>query len=461
MRLSERIEVVRRGRAEVAGARLTREEIATHQEASLSALLRHAVASSPFHRDRLGGRASSRMDELQALPVMRKEDLVRSFESIVTDRRLTRATLAEHAAAMRGGDPLLFDEYRVLTTGGTSGVTTYVPFDRSSWLSVLAPVVGLALTHGFRPRLFPRRRTALITAGGPLHMTNRGAASIRSPAYAQLRLDVTASVAQLARALDRFRPDLLSGYPSVIAALAGEQLAGRLDISPRLISCSSEQLLPSARKAIREAWVEPFDVYSTTETGGMLGIECDAHEGLHLREEACVVEVVDEEDRPVADGERGAALLVTSWLNRTLPLIRYRIDDPVLASSDSCPCGRATRRILELTGRQEDALELAGVGGGVVPIHPNHFEETIEERREVARYQVVHRADAITVAVVERPGSGSEWTGELSSALAARLRALGADPPPVRIELVEELSRPDNAGAKLKVVRSEVRTEKE
>lgn len=455
MRLSERIEVVRRARAEVAGERLTRDEIVARQETNLSALLRRAVASSPFHRDRLEGRASWRRDELQALPVMRKEDLVRSLESIVTDRRLTQAALAGHAAAMRGADPLLFGEYRVLTTGGTSGVTTYVPFDRSSWLSVLAPVFGFALTHNFQPRLFPRRRTALITAGGPLHMTNRVVASGRSPAYAALRLDVTTPVTQLARALNRFRPDFLSGYPSVIAALAGEQLAGRLDISPRLISCSAEQLLPSAREAIREAWVEPFDVYSTTETGGMLGMECEAHEGLHLREETCVVEVVDEDDRPVPDGEKGAALLVTSWLNRTLPLIRYRIDDPVLVSSDPCPCGRAARRILELTGRQEDTLELPGVDGGVVPIHPNHFEETIEERREVARYQVVHRTDAITVAVIERPGSESEWTGELASALTARLRALGADPPPVRIELVEELSRPNNVGAKLKVVRSE------
>ena len=455
MRLSERIEVVRRGRAEVAGERLTREEIAAHQEMSLSALLRRAIASSPFHRDRLEGRASWRREELQALPVMRKEDLVGSLESIVTDRRLTDPTLAAHAGEMRSGDPLLFGEYRVLTTGGTSGTTTYVPFDRSSWLSVLAPIVLIAFTHGFRPRLLPRRRTALITAGGPLHMSNRMATSNRSPAYASLRLDVTASVAQLAGALDRFRPDLLSGYPSVIAALAGEQLAGRLKISPRLILCNSEQLLPSARKAIREAWIEPFDVYSTTETSGMLGCECDVHEGLHLREEACIVEVVDEEDRPVPDGEKGAALLVTSWLNRTLPLIRYRIDDPVLVTSDPCPCGRASRRILELTGRQEDTLELAGIGGGVIPIHPNHFEETIEERREVARYQVVHRADAITVAVVERASSGSEWTGELASALTARLQALGADPPPVRIELVEELSRPDNVGAKLKVVRSE------
>jgi phenylacetate-CoA ligase len=296
---------------------------------------------------------------------------------------------------------------------------------------------------------------ALITAGGPLHMTNRVAASNRSPVFPTIRLDVTSPVDQLAPALNRFRPDFLAGYPSVLAALAEEQLAGRLDISPRWITCSSEQLLPAARNAIGNAWVEPFDIYSTTETGGALGIECEAHDGLHLREDTCIVEVVDDEDRPVADGEKGAALLVTSWLNRTLPLIRYRVEDPALIGSDPCRCGRATRRILQLTGRQEDTVELPGLVGGVVSVHPNHFEETIEERGEVARYQVVHRADAISVSVVRRPGDGSAWTGELARALTDRLRALGADPPPVRVELVEELSRPDNVGAKLKVVRSE------
>src|SRR5262249_37937069 len=77
-----------------------------------------------------------------------------------------------------------------------------------------------ALATGFRPRLMPRRRVASVTAGGPLHMTNRMAASGRSPLYPSLRLDVTTPVAQLASALDRFQPDLLSGYPSLIAPLA-------------------------------------------------------------------------------------------------------------------------------------------------------------------------------------------------------------------------------------------------
>ena len=71
----------------------------------------------------------------QKLPVMSKEDLVGSFDEITTDRRLRSASVERHAARMSDEDPPLFGEYRVLATGGTTGMTAYLPFDRSSWLS--------------------------------------------------------------------------------------------------------------------------------------------------------------------------------------------------------------------------------------------------------------------------------------------------------------------------------------
>jgi len=455
MKPTERLEVVRRARSELAAERLPRAQIEARQAAYVSALLRDAAARSPFHAHRLQAHDLQAAAVLSELPVMSKEDLVRSFDEITTDRRLTSASVERHAASVNDEDPLLFGEYRVLATGGTTGMTAYLPFDRSSWLSVLAPYLRLALTHGYGPRPAPRRRLATVTAGGPLHMTHRAATSNRSSVYRSLRLDVTTPVSELGRALGEFRPDVLGGYPSVLAALAEEQHAGRLDISPRWVLCSAEQLQASARRAIRDAWVDPLDVYATTETGGALAFECTAHEGMHIREETCLVEPVDEEDRLVPDGEHAAALLVTSWLNRTLPLIRYRIEDPVLITSEPCPCGRASKRILKLSGRQEETLELPGLDGAQMAIHPNHFQETIEERPEVARYQVLHTPQQITVSVVARNGHDSRWTGELASTLTARLRALGADPPPIKVSIVKELERPATPGGKLKIIRSE------
>jgi phenylacetate-CoA ligase len=455
MKPTETIEVVRRARSELAAERLARSQIEARQAAHVSALLRDAAARCPFHAHRLQGHDLQAAAVLSELPVMSKQDLVGSFDEITTDRRLTSAVVERHAASMSDEDPLLFGEYRVLATGGTTGMTAYLPFDRSSWLSVQAPLFRIARTHGYGPRMAPRRKAATVTAGGPLHMTHRTATSSRSSLYRFLRLDVTTPVSELARALGEFRPDVLGGYPSVLAALAEEQHAGRLDISPRWVMCSAEQLRASARQAIRDAWVDPFDIYATTETGGPLAFECTAHEGMHIREETCLVEAVDEADRLVPDGEHAAALLVTSWLNSTLPLIRYRIEDPVLITSEPCPCGRASKRILQLSGRQEETLELAGLDGARIAIHPNHFQETIEERPEVARYQVLHTPQQITVSVVARDGHDSHWTSELATALTTRLHTLGADPPPITVTLVEELERPATPGAKLKVIRSE------
>jgi len=161
----------------------------------------------------------------------------------------------------------------------------------------------------------------------------------------------------------------------------------------------------------------------------------------------------DERNRPVADGQLATGLLLTSWLNTTVPLIRYRLNDAAVITSERCRCGRSSRRILQLAGRQEDPITLPGQHGPVL-VHPNHFEETIEGRSEVAQYQVIHRTNQITISIVPR-GEGGDWTGELATALHTRLRALGAESPPINIDLVDELSRANSPTGKLKVIISD------
>jgi len=128
-------------------------------------------------------------------------------------------------------------------------------------------------------------------------MTNRIAASHQSPAYVTLRLNVTSPISELGAAVDEFHPDVILGYPSIIAALAEEQQAGRLAIAPSWIFCGSEQLTPRARAVIRTTWTDPYDIYATTESGGILAFECPAHAGLHIREEQCTLEGTSETGR--------------------------------------------------------------------------------------------------------------------------------------------------------------------
>lgn len=443
--------------AAVAGARrdrLGRAEWSAHQSGRLREFLDFVAANSPFHRRRLG--AARDVESLRSVPVLERTEMMAHFDDAVTDRRLTRAKVNDHVATMVGTDPMLLDEFRVLTTGGTSGVATYVPFNRTSWINVVSAYPQLSAVYGFPPRAFPRRRLALLTAGGPLHMTYRAAETNRSPVMAMMRLDVTSPIAELGRALESFEPDLIVGYPSVLAALAEAVAAGRFTIRPAGVSSSSEQLRPAMLETISRVWPTPYNVYATTETAGPLAFECTARDGLHIREDWNVVEVVDPDDQPVPDGTTGASLLVTSWINPTMPIIRYRLDDQVAITSEPCLCGRPSRRITALTGRVEDTVRLSDRAGNVVPVHPNHFEETIEGRPGVGQYQVLHRPDSITVSVVPTADAPIGWDDSLRSELERRIAGVGAVVPPIHVVAVADLPRPATNAAKLQIVRSEV-----
>lgn len=390
------------------------------------------------------------------MPVLERTDLMANFNTATIDRRLTRKSIEEHIPTMSGTDPMLFGEYRILTTGGTSGVTTYIPFDRRGWVNTVAFYPMYSAMVGLGPRLFPRRKLALLTASGPLHMTFRAPETNRSPIIDTLRLDVTAPLAELGQALESFDPDLLVGYPSVLAALARATSEGQFRISPRLVASGSEQLRPGMHEAITRAWGQPMNVYATTETGGPLAFECFEHSGLHIREDWNIVEVVDADDRAAPEGTVGRSVLVTSWVNPTLPIIRYRLDDQVAVTSERCGCGRPTQRIIDLTGRVEDTVRLPSTSGAHVDVHPNHFEESIEGHPGVGQYQVLHTSGAITVSVVATAGAPTGWEEGLRNVLEDRLSRLGAVPPAIRVEVVGDLPRPATAASKLQIVRSEV-----
>src|SRR5579864_2440395 len=70
----------------------SRQQIEACQRDGLRTLLAHAIAHSPFHRQRLRGIDPSRFElaDLSNLPVMTKAEMMRSLDDVFTDRRLSR-----------------------------------------------------------------------------------------------------------------------------------------------------------------------------------------------------------------------------------------------------------------------------------------------------------------------------------------------------------------------------------
>jgi phenylacetate-CoA ligase len=452
---NEIIRAIRRGTELGNSHRWSRERIERHSEERLRALVAHARAHSPFHAERMRDLDLNAPGLLKRLPIMNKTSMMADLSRVLCDPRLRDVDLDAHLDGL-SEDELLLARYRVLASGGTSGVRGLFVYDQAGWIDVVGALASAPRWLGVPPRI-PRPRMATIWASGPAHMTSRLAASFRTPVYRRLQLAATMPVADMVDELNAFRPVWLSAYPSIAALLADEQQAGRLDIAPRVVLVSSEQCTAAMRALISVSWgVQPFNTYATTETGAT-AVECEHHSGLHLFESQVILEVVDGDGRPVPDGEQGTKILVTNLFNYVQPIIRYELTDMLTIASGPCPCGRQTRRIESIDGRTDDIMLLPGRTGQTVPVHPNQFAEAIECIAGIRAYQVTEQAHRIDITIACSGRDGAAINQAIQTGVGRRLTSLGVASIPLNVTTADAIVRPDVASGKFKLVRARPR----
>ena len=426
--------------------RWPRERLLAYQRVRLRETIAHAVAQSPYYRDRIGFVPDSDI-RLEALPVLTKTTLMNEFDRIVTDRRLRLADVERHLAGDRAGDAIL-GEYRAFATGGTTGERAIVLYDPPAWETIVANVQRWLAVMG----VDPKARNVGIGAPTPLHLTNRVFPEIRTADLDAPRLSVTMPMAEIVAALNTYRPDMLLTYPSLLRRIAEEQRDGRLRIAPRLLCSAAETLTSDVRELVRHSWgIDLFDSYGTTETA-LIGIDCPEHAGIHVAEDLLVYEVVDHDNGAVAPGNVGEKVLVTTLFNRVLPLIRYEISDLVTLADGPCRCGRSLLRLATIGGRREDVLELPARGGRRVKLHAVRLRGPLLQIAEVRQFQVTPLPAGLCIRVALRRAADQEKTlRSVRRAVERELDDVGAIVETLTVETVGRIDRA-GTGAKEKLV---------
>ncbi len=441
------------GRKELAATgRLDPEQLRSRQRQMLQGIVGHARARSPLYRDLYRGIDATRF-ELSDLPTVAKAQVMDRFDDWVTDQRLKLAEVERHIEDL-AGDDLYLGRYRVVASAGSTGRRGVFVYSRNDWLVSLANFGRLNEQFvGVHPRLPPRLRVASIGATSPLHISARNGLSLAVGINRVLRLDARRPVAELVTELNGFQPEVLVGYPSALALLAGEELKSRLHVRPAKVVTVSEVRTPEMEDAIFRAWgAQPFDWYGISE-GGVLAGDCEHHRGMHLFEDLFIVENVDEDGREVPDGEIGHKLLLTNLFNRTQPIIRYELTDMVAIDSGPCACGRSFRRVVSLDGRTDDILRLPSGSGRRVAVHPITVRSPFAQMAGVRQYRVVQDGDGLRVLVVLQDGADrGKVVRQITEALGTTLAAAGASLPPPHVEVVDTLGRDQGHGAKYKLV---------
>lgn len=167
--------------------------------------------------------------------------------------------------------------------------------------------------------------------------------SLLSDALDKLGLYVVCSDA--INAIDILRTstfDLVCGPVSQVVKVAKHTPNVKIDA----VLTSSDTLSQTDRNFIESMWqCQVYDHYGMTESGLGGAVECDAHQGMHIRVNDLYFEVVDSEGKEVSGGVEGD-LLMTTLTAEGMPFIRYRTGDRAIITKNRCVCGSMIPRLL-------------------------------------------------------------------------------------------------------------------
>jgi len=366
------------------------DEFRAYQDQELTELLRTAFATVPYYQ------------ELKQKFGCNPAD-IKSVEDIKYLPLLDKATVRSmHWKFLYNGRAPRFCN-RAFTSGTTgSPLTVYEP--RTAFSRRWSFVLRLRRWAGLHDVVQPRRAQFTGRDIVPDSRVSGAGYYWRHNHFANTLLFSTTHISKqsaprYARALAHFHPELIDGYPSALLALARfAHTDGIVLPRPLAIIVSAETLSPTARHEIEQAFqAQVFNQYASTEPSCFW---CDCEYGhLHMNPEYGISEILDENGSPALPGQAGE-VVVTSFLNSAMPLIRYRLGDKAVRGPDApCPCGRAMPRVEIVVGRTDDVLYIPGRG------YVGRLDPVFKGVSHIMEAQIVQEStDTVSVFVVPAIG---------------------------------------------------------
>lgn len=319
------------------------DQLRAQQFRQLHALLTHAWESIPFYQQRFeaagfDSATAITPDTFSRLPLLRRHDV-----QMAGDALLSQQLPREHG-----------EKYDGKTSGSTGQPLRYSGTQYSQF-------IWQALTlrdHLWHQRDFQGKLAVIRTHVGDTTKPNWGPpVNLVFETGPAVTLDIGASISSQATWLQEQEPDYLLSYPSNILGLANHCLEHGIKLQRlREVRTLGEAHNPALRAVCQQAWGVPVvDMYSANEIG-YIALQCPEHDHYHVQSESVLVEILNDNGTPCRPGEIGK-MVITSFQNYAMPLIRYEIGD-LAEAGDPCPCGRGLPVIKRILGRQRNLITL-------------------------------------------------------------------------------------------------------
>lgn len=152
--------------------------------------------------------------------------------------------------------------------------------------------------------------------------------------------------------IDENEVNSIVGPPIQVLALAKYTRLINKKLNIRSVLLSSDGLSEIVVREIENIWsCKVFNHYGMTEMGLGGAIECNYHNGMHIRENDLFIEIVNPNTKEaVKDGEFGE-IVITTLTREAMPLIRYCTGDISRIVPGVCSCKSSLKRLDNIRGR--------------------------------------------------------------------------------------------------------------
>lgn len=364
------------------------------QHTRFGEMISFARANSPYYRE-LYKDLPDHTENPTMLPVTGKRQLMPRFNDWVTDPNIT----LEQAEAFVNNPDLIgksfLDKYKLATTSGTTGTRGIFVIDEHE-LNVAKALSLRMLTDWFDigdiPKILARGgKLAMLFATGGHFASAVASTNLRKENWLRSKLikvfPVNTPIPELVNQLNGFNPAVITSYASTMLLLTSEQEAGRLHISPALITTTAEGIPVEDYYRMEEVFkTKVRNSYACTEVP-FFSYGCEK-QWYHVNTDWAAFEPVDEEYRPTPKGKQSYTVLISNLANRTQPILRYDLGDSILERPDPCECGNPLPAI-RVQGRSADILKFTALNGEQVKITPLTFGAAIDKTPGVELFQLV------------------------------------------------------------------------
>lgn len=317
----------------------TEEKINEYQIAKVNSIIKICNDNVPYYKKMWKNRMPiiQNLDDLKKIPILTKEDIHSNYESL----RNSNFT----------------DKYFQSHTSGTTGKSLSFLF------SIDAIQYRWALWFRHRDRFGIKPNDSYATFTGlvaiPLSQIDppywRENRMMNQTIFTMHHINLK-TVPHIVKRLNSSTFKYYSGYPSILYSLATliEDLGLKICSPPNVIFTGAETLLNYQREKIQKVFnCLVTDQYGFSEGCGNAS-RCE-YDNYHEDFEYGILECETPQNN--IDGSYSGDIIATGFTNLVMPLIRYRVGDTATWIEGNCNCGRKSKVLQEINGRNEDFVQ--------------------------------------------------------------------------------------------------------